>query len=174
MELLSSDKDAARTSLALRTLLVDFQDCISSIERCNRPVIGVAHRHSIGLACDILSAVDVRYAASDAVFSIREVAIGLAADMGSLQRFPKIVGNDSLTRELAFTGRDFNADEALRMGFVSRVCGSKDEAMGAFVCAMLLTHRRSGQDRVCNCRALADRCFRYEDGAGLFARPFGR
>lgn len=49
---------------------------------------------------------------------LQEVDIGLAADLGTLQRFPKIIGNDSLARELAFTARKFFADEAKQMGFV--------------------------------------------------------
>lgn len=47
--------------------------------------------------------------------------IGLAADIGTLQRLPKVVGNDSWVRELAFTGRNFGADEALQFGLVSKV-----------------------------------------------------
>ena len=106
---------------------------------------------------DILSACDIRLASETAVFGIlvsfrfgepvhqpkcsfarcsltQEVDVGLAADIGTLQRFPKIIGNDSITRELAFTGRKFNASEAVSMGFVSRVVqgglkGVEHEAM---------------------------------------------
>jgi delta(3,5)-delta(2,4)-dienoyl-CoA isomerase len=52
---------------------------------------------------------------------IQEVNVGLAADIGTLQRFPKIVGNDSLTRELALTGRLFGAAEAMHIGFISQI-----------------------------------------------------
>jgi len=62
--------------------------------------------------------------------SIKEVDIGLAADLGTLQRFPRLVGNESWTRELALTGRYFSAQEALEKGFVSVVCETKDEALG--------------------------------------------
>ena len=137
-----SDKDPARVSLRLRALIDDFQACISSLEQCGRPVIGVVPGHAIGLALDILSAVDVRYAAKDATFSIREAAIGLAADIGSLQRLPKVVGNDSLARELAFTARDFSADEALRLGLVSRVENDREAALRAAVeTAKVITQR---------------------------------
>ena len=61
-----------------------------------------------------------RYAAADAKFSIKEVDIGLAADLGTLQRLPKIVGNDSVVRELAYTARVFGADEALSFGMYAR------------------------------------------------------
>lgn len=52
------------------------------------------------------------------LFLLQEVDVGLAADVGTLQRFPKIVGNDSLVRELCFTARKFYSDEAKQMGFV--------------------------------------------------------
>ena len=52
----------------------------------------------------------------------QEIDLGLAADVGTLQRFPKIIGNDSLSRELAFTARKFYSDEAKQMGFVRYVC----------------------------------------------------
>jgi delta(3,5)-delta(2,4)-dienoyl-CoA isomerase len=52
---------------------------------------------------------------------LQEVDIGIAADMGTLSRIGKIIGNDSLARELAFTARPFRVDEAIKMGFVSRV-----------------------------------------------------
>ena len=65
----------------------------------------------------------------DTKFSIKEVDIGLAADLGTLQRFPRVVGNESWTRELAFTGRYFSEREALEKGFVSYVFGTKEEAV---------------------------------------------
>ena len=92
-------------------------------------VICVLHGASVGIAIDISSACDIRLAAQDAKFSIKEVDIGLAADLGTLQRFPRIVGNDSWTRELAFTGRFFSADEALEKGFVSYVVESKESGV---------------------------------------------
>lgn len=70
----------------------------------------------------MIAACDIRYASQCAKFSIKEVDIGLAADLGTLQRLPKVVGNDSLLRELCYTGRNFGADEAGRMGMVSRIC----------------------------------------------------
>jgi len=68
----------------------------------------------------MISACDIRLAAADAVFSIRETRLAIIADLGTLQRLPHIIG-DGHFRELAYTGRDFTADEALSMGFVNRV-----------------------------------------------------
>ncbi|WFD27662.1 hypothetical protein MNAN1_002663 [Malassezia nana] len=129
LEVNEKGTDAARRALLFRDLIDRFQAAITSIETCERPVIGVSHNHCIGLAIDILSTVDIRYTAADAQFSIREAAIGLAADIGTLQRFPKVVGNDSLARELAFTARNFTADEAREVGFVSRVFPTFDAAL---------------------------------------------
>jgi Delta3,5-Delta2,4-dienoyl-CoA isomerase len=92
-------------------------------------VICVLHGASIGIAIDLSSACDIRLATQDAKMSIKEVDIGIAADVGTLQRFPRVVGNDSWTRELAFTGRFFSAQEALKYGFVSDVFETKEKAM---------------------------------------------
>ena len=92
-------------------------------------MICVLHGISIGIAIDIASACDIRIASQSSEFSIKEVDIGIAADLGTLQRFPRIVANDSWTRELALTGRFFSADEALKHGFVSNVQESKDKAL---------------------------------------------
>ncbi len=100
-------------------------------EHCQKPVIGAAHGVCYGGAIDLLSTCDIRFTASDAVFSIKEVDVGLAADIGTLQRFPKVVGNESWARELALTARVFKPDEALRFGFVSRIVqGSRKEVVG--------------------------------------------
>ena len=61
--------------------------------------------------------------------SIKEVDIGIAADLGTLQRFPRLVANDSWARELALTARFFGAKEALDKGFVSYVCESKEKGV---------------------------------------------
>ncbi|KAK7207188.1 enoyl-CoA hydratase/isomerase family protein [Myxozyma melibiosi] len=110
-------------------VIKEFQDSISAIENCRKPVIGVAHGISYGLAIDILSAADVRICASNVRFSIKEVDIGLAADIGTLQRLPKIVSSQSWVKELAYTARDFGAAEAERYGFVSYVLEDKQQAL---------------------------------------------
>lgn len=74
----------------------------------------------------MISATDIRYASSDAYFQIKEVDIGLAADIGTLQRFPKIVGSDSLVRELVYTARKYPAAEALESGFISCILDNEE------------------------------------------------
>lgn len=98
-----------------------FQDGLSSLARCRIPIIAAIDRHCIGGATSVASACDLRYATARSTFSLREAAVGLAADIGVLQRLPAIIG-EGRTRELAFTCRDFNGDEARQMGFVEEVC----------------------------------------------------
>ncbi|ORY31373.1 ClpP/crotonase-like domain-containing protein [Naematelia encephala] len=121
----SQDLDPARKALVLHQHLLDFQAAISSLASCQQPVIVALHGICFGLAIDLASACDVRLCSSDSVFSIAEVNVGLAADIGTLQRLPKIVGNDSAARELALSGRRFDAQIARDIGFVSRVVQGK-------------------------------------------------
>ena len=121
--------DTARKALRLREHVLDWQAAITQIEACDKPVIAAVSGIAYGLAVDICCACDIRYAASDAQFSIKEVDIGIAADIGTLSRLPKIIGNESLARELALTARPFGADEALKMGFVSRVLDGGHQAV---------------------------------------------
>eukprot|EP00753_Platysulcus_tardus_P009893 PLAT2440.1.p1 GENE.PLAT2440.1~~PLAT2440.1.p1 ORF type:complete len:290 (-),score=106.39 PLAT2440.1:74-817(-) len=121
------DKDVARIARSLRTRVMEMQDAFTAMERCPQPVIVAVHGACIGGAVDLISAADIRLASEDAFFSIKEVDVGLAADVGSLARLPLICGNESLLRELAFTARRFGGEEALRLGLLSRVLPTRDD-----------------------------------------------
>lgn len=110
----------------LRKMILQGQESMNSIERCTKPVIAAVHSHCIGGGVDLLSACDIRLASRDAVFSVRETRIGVIADVGTLQRLPHIIGHGWF-RELALSGRDFSADEALQMGFITRICETRDD-----------------------------------------------
>jgi enoyl-CoA hydratase len=105
----------------LRHFILQGQAAFTALELCRKPVIAAIHGFCIGGGVDLSCACDVRLASKDAVFSIRETRMAMVADLGTLQRMPHIIG-ESWFRELALTGRDFSAEEALRMGFVTRVC----------------------------------------------------
>jgi delta(3,5)-delta(2,4)-dienoyl-CoA isomerase len=93
-------------------------------------VICAIHGLCIGLGVDIACAADIRIAASSSVFSVKEVEIGMAADVGTLARLPKIVGNHSWVNDGCLTARDFPVSEALSVGFVSRVVeGNREEVL---------------------------------------------
>jgi Delta3,5-Delta2,4-dienoyl-CoA isomerase len=123
------DPDPARKAVALRRHIQEFQDCVSEIERCEKPVIVVMHGIAYGLAIDMSTACDIRICTEDVRFSVREVEIGLAADVGTLTRLPKANVPYSWIKDVAFTARDFGAEEALRVGFVSTVCKNRKEAV---------------------------------------------
>ena len=116
----------ADTRAALREEILRIQECFNTVEKCRKPVIAAAHSHCIGGGVDLLSASDIRLATRDAVFSIRETRIAIVADLGTLQRLPTIIGH-GMFRELALTGRDFTAEDALKMGFITHLCESRED-----------------------------------------------
>ena len=120
--------DPSRRATAIRRNVLEYQDVVSSLSRCEKPVIAMMHGYSFGLAIDLSSACDIRLATKDVKFSIKEVDIGLAADVGTLSRFPKVIGGlTSWVKEVALSGRLWGAAEAEKNGFISRSFGSKAE-----------------------------------------------
>lgn len=114
-----------RTREALRRVILDLQDTLTSLERCRKPVLAAIHGGCIGGGIDLVTCADMRYCSSDAYFTIKEIDIGMTADVGTLQRLPKLVG-EGIVRELAYTGRRFDAAEAKEMGLVNRVFESRE------------------------------------------------
>lgn len=87
------------------------------------------HGISFGLAIDMSSCADIRICSADTKFSVKEVDIGIAADIGTLTRLPKIVGNHSWVKEVALSARVFGAQEALEKGFVGHVYENKQKSL---------------------------------------------
>lgn len=112
----------------LRIKLLHAQQGINALEKCRKPVIAAVHGHCLGGGVDLLCACDIRIAALDAIFSIREVRVAFIADVGTLQRLPYIIGYGRF-QELALTGRDFGAEEALEMGFITRICKDPEQLL---------------------------------------------
>ncbi|VEN73098.1 Enoyl-CoA hydratase [Candidatus Desulfarcum epimagneticum] len=121
--LVSDDSAAGRETLRLK--IIQAQESFSALERCRKPVIGAAHNRCVGGGVDLMCACDIRMASKDAIFTVMETRLAMIADLGTLQRLPHIVGH-GMARELAFTGRDFTADEALSMGFITHICPDSD------------------------------------------------
>jgi delta(3,5)-delta(2,4)-dienoyl-CoA isomerase len=94
-------------------------------------VICILHGIAFGLAIDISCCADVRLCVKDTRFAVKEVDIGLAADIGTLARLPKVVGSGSWVKEVCLSAREFGAAEALAVGFVSEVHESKAAAVAA-------------------------------------------
>lgn len=107
-----------------------LQDAISSIEWCRKPVIAAIHGYCIGAGLDMATACDIRLCSSDAVFSLKEAAVGFVADVGVLQRLPLIIGQGH-TRELAFTARNITAERAREILLVNDIFPDRDALMEA-------------------------------------------
>lgn len=122
----AADADIGRKAFHLRNVISNFQDSFTVLEKCCKPVVVAVHGACVGAGVDLICACDIRYCTADAWFQVKEVDVGIVADVGTLQRLPKIVGNDSLVRELCYTARQMNADEAHSVGLVSRVLPDKD------------------------------------------------
>ncbi|MCX2981716.1 crotonase/enoyl-CoA hydratase family protein [Halieaceae bacterium IMCC14734] len=120
--------EPARRAEALRRTVLRMQDNLSAIEQCRVPVLAAIHNTCIGGAIDLTCCCDMRYCSADAWFGVKEIELGMVADVGTLQRLPRLIG-DGMVRELAYTGRRFEADEALRIGFVNRVFPNRDELL---------------------------------------------
>ena len=120
--------DEGRKREKLRKFILKLQDCISSIERCRKPVIAAIHKGCIGGGVDIAAACDMRYCTEDAYFTIKEVDMGLVADIGTMQRLPKIIGS-GIMAEMAYTGRKVLGAEAKEISLVNRVYADKAKMM---------------------------------------------
>lgn len=114
-----------RTREALRRVILDLQDTLTSLERCRKPVLAAIHGACVGGGIDLITCADMRYCSVDAYFTIKEIDIGMTADVGTLQRLPKLIG-EGMARELAYTGRKFSAEEAREMRLVNRVFESRE------------------------------------------------
>jgi len=120
LQALTSDDCVGRSREKLRRIILNLQASFNAIEQCRKPVIAAIHGGCIGGGVDLVTACDMRYCSADAYFTVKEIDVGLIADVGTLQRLPRIIG-DGMLRELAYTGRHFGADEAIRIGLVNRV-----------------------------------------------------
>eukprot|EP00892_Ulva_mutabilis_P004435 jgi/Ulvmu1/2363/UM013_0211.1 len=108
----------ARRTVFSRTQTM--QDTCSAFEACSKPVIAAVHGVCTGAGVDLVTACDIRICSSGATFCVKEVDVGVTADMGTLQRLPGIIG-DGRARELALTARVVPATEALAYGLVTAI-----------------------------------------------------
>lgn len=115
---------------ALHRLIVDMQAAITTVERCRVPTIAAIQGPCIGAGVDLITACDIRLCAQDAIFSVRETRLAIVADVGTLQRLPRVVGPGA-AREMVFTGADYDAEHALRIGLVSRILADQAELKAA-------------------------------------------
>ena len=122
------NREPGRRAESLRRLILRLQEAFTAIERCRVPVIAAVQGACIGGGVDMISACDLRFCSANAFFVIKEVDIGITADVGTLQRLPRIIG-DGIMRELAYTGRKVSGKEAREIGLVNRVFDDKEAMM---------------------------------------------
>ena len=111
---------SARARLAFQQSLRRLMDCFTALDEARFPVICAIQGGCIGGALDLATACDIRLCSADAFFTVQEIAIGMAADLGVLQRLPKIVP-PGVAREMAYTGERLGAERALAVGLVNAV-----------------------------------------------------
>ena len=121
----SNSKHISRQRASFRTTALQLQRTFSCLEESRLPVLSAIQGACIGGGIDMVSATDLRYATKDAFFCIQEFNIGMTADVGTLQRMPKLVP-EGVVRELAYTGRNMSASEAKERGFVNEIYEDQD------------------------------------------------
>ncbi|MFA6313549.1 MAG: crotonase/enoyl-CoA hydratase family protein [Sterolibacterium sp.] len=124
-----ADSCDGRRREKLRRLILDLQDTLTSLERCRKPVLAAVHGACVGGGVDLICACDMRYCSADAYFSVKEVDVGMTADVGTLQRLPRLIG-EGMARELAYTARNFKGAEAREIGLVNRCHATAEELQG--------------------------------------------
>ena len=132
---ITMDDQTPQGRAAMFDLLTDMQATFTKLETLRIPVIAAIQGGCIGGAVDMVTACCLRYATADAFFCIQEINIGMVADVGTLQRLPKLIPL-ALVKELAYTGRRMGAAKALACGLVNEVFETPEAMLeGALQCA---------------------------------------
>jgi enoyl-CoA hydratase len=132
---IAMDDQSPQGRAAVFDLLTDMQATFTRLESLRMPVIAAIQGGCIGGAVDMVTACCLRYATSDAFFCIQEINIGMVADVGTLQRLPKLMPL-GVVKELAYTGRRLGAAQALGYGLVNQVFDNQEAMLaGALQCA---------------------------------------
>ena len=125
----SAAEDAVGANRALFESIGTMQASVTSVVACRKPVIAAVHGYCIGGGVDLIAACDIRLASDDAIFSVRETKMAIVADLGSLQRLPKLIGAGHVA-ELAFTGKDIDSERAKSIGLVNDVVPGGADGVG--------------------------------------------
>ncbi len=115
-----NDVEVGRARSQLRLTVLRLQESFTALEKARMPVLAAIQGGCIGGGIDMVTAADMRYATTDAYFTIQEINIGMTADVGTLQRLPKLIP-EGLAREFAYTGEKLPAQRAYELGLVNRL-----------------------------------------------------
>ena len=123
----SADPETSHATRArsLYDLVRKLQATMTSIADCPKPVVAAVNGYCIGVGVDLITACDLRLASEDAVFSVRETKMAMVADVGTLQRLPRLIGAGHVA-ELVYTGKDIDARRALEIGLVNAIYPDHD------------------------------------------------
>jgi enoyl-CoA hydratase len=125
---MTSKSEPGRIREDFRREILRMQDTFTALERCRKPVIAAIHGACVGGGIDLISACDMRYCSEDAYFCVKEIDIAIVADVGTLQRLPKIIA-DGVARELAYTARKMGGREAEQVHLVNKCYATYEEMM---------------------------------------------
>lgn len=120
-----SGLEAGRAAEKIYEFVLGLQESINAIEKCRKPVVAAIHGACVGGGVDLICACDMRFASEDAYFCVKEVDMGIIADLGTLQRLPKIIPA-GIAAELAYTARKMPAQEAKNVGLVNQIWENKE------------------------------------------------
>ncbi len=126
---LESQKGTHETDTLYRTV-IRIQQAFNAVDECRKPVIAAVHGACVGGGLDLIAACDIRLCSRDAYFSLREAKLAIIADIGSLNRLPRLIG-EGPTRELAFTGKNIDSARAEKIGLVNDVYEDRDALLEA-------------------------------------------
>ncbi len=127
---ISLDDSSTQSRANIAPMLADMQRAFDRIAQLRMPVIAAIQGGCVGGGVDMVTACDIRYCTADAFFCIQEINVGMAADLGTLQRLPKLIP-EGIVRELAYTGRRLPAYRALSTGLVNEVFDTQQAMLEA-------------------------------------------
>jgi len=122
--------EVGRVRANFRSFVLHLQEAFTTLERVRMPVLAAIQGGCIGGGLDFITACDMRYCTEDAFFCVQEINIGITADVGTLQRLPKVVP-EGVARELCYTGRRMSAERAREVGLVNEVYASQEAMLEA-------------------------------------------
>ena len=123
-----TDNEIGRSRGYFLQQLKFLQNAVSCLEAARFPVVTAVQGGCIGGGIDLITAADIRICTKDAFFLIEEINVGLAADIGTIQRLPKIIPA-GIAREWTMLGEKVSADRAKEVGLVSSLHDSHEEMM---------------------------------------------
>jgi len=123
----------SRRAEYFRKSVLASQSSLTALEKCRKPVLAAVHGACIGGGLDLVCCADMRFVSDCAYFSVREIDLGMTADVGTLQRLPRLI-SDGLARELAYTGRNMYAAESKSAGFSNEIFAEKEKLLEGVMC----------------------------------------